>query len=76
MPTNEPLEIEVHVIERHVYKFPDAEARCSAHGQSLCIKCARNPSTCTLREDGDYSNGCGHYSTTGMHWDTCPNRIR
>ncbi len=65
-------QVEVHVIERNVYKFPDSTAKCSAHGQKLCIDCARNPSTCA-RDD---NSGCGMYSSTGMHWDTCPNRIR
>ena len=63
---SDKLEVEVHVLERHVYKFPNPEARCSAHGQSLCIKCARN-GPC---------GQCDTYEATGMHWDTCANRIR
>ena len=64
--------VEVHVVERNVYTFPKPEARCSAHGQTLCIQCARNPSTCANETGSD----CQVYAENGMHWDTCPNRIR
>jgi len=49
--------------------FPEAGARCSAHGFERCALCHRNPGSCT----GDLG-GCGTWSDTGMHWDTCPNR--
>lgn len=64
--------VEVHVVTTTVYRFPEPTDRCSAHGQSLCIMCARNPSTCATSD----SPPCGTYSATGMHWDTCPNRDR
>jgi len=64
--------IEVHVVYRVTYTFPGLDDRCSAHGQSLCVLCARNPGSC---KDGD-SGGCGMWSATGMHWDTCPNRLK
>lgn len=51
--------------------FPDPEAKCSAHGDRMCGQCAQNPSTCA-EPDGQ----CGTWLTTGMHWDTCPNRVR
>ena len=67
-------QITVTVTESRTYRFPAPDARCPAHGQELCIRCARNPSGCDDpdRDDG----GCSVYSDTGMHWDTCPNRIR
>ncbi|MEI5100334.1 hypothetical protein RB200_19625 [Streptomyces sp. PmtG] len=52
--------------------FPDPEARCPAHGDRACALCHRNPSTCA---DPDILE-CGRWITTGMHWDTCSNRIR
>ncbi|MCX5253653.1 hypothetical protein OOK27_05620 [Streptomyces canus] len=51
--------------------FPEAGAKCSAHGEQQCARCHRNPSDC-LTEDG----ACGRWSWSGMHWDTCPNRRR
>lgn len=64
--------IEVHVVHRVTYTFPSLESRCSAHGQSLCVLCARNPDSCA----GGESAGCGMWAETGMHWDTYPNRVR
>ncbi|MBL1107373.1 hypothetical protein JK361_22665 [Streptomyces sp. 5-8] len=51
--------------------FPEPGARCSAHGTHRCALCHRNPSTCTSE-----LGGCGTWSLEGMHWDTCPNRIK
>lgn len=51
--------------------FPDPKAKCPAHGRRFCRWCALNPASCS-EDDG----GCGYWSATGMHWDTCPNRIR
>lgn len=62
--------IEVHVVHRVTYTFPSLENRCSAHGQSLCVLCARNPGDCAT------GSSCEMWSVTGMHWDTCPNRVR
>jgi len=65
--------VQVRVTETTTYEFPNyPEAKCSAHGDPLCTRCARNPSSCV---GGEFA-GCGTYSATGMHWDTCPNRIR
>ncbi|MFB7596926.1 hypothetical protein [Streptomyces sp. NPDC056160] len=50
--------------------FPEAGARCSAHAAERCALCHRNPNSCT-----SYLGGCGTWSDTGMHWDTCPNRV-
>lgn len=65
---------------KHMYdaRFPDHDARCSAHGHRECEECHRNPANCKLPPiDVNYATiGCGQYSATGMHWDTCPNRIR
>lgn len=67
--------IEVSVVHRVTYTFPSLEARCSAHGQSLCVLCARNPGDCDPGHGGS-GQSCGMWAETGMHWDTCPNRIR
>lgn len=50
--------------------FPEAGAKCVAHGDIECLYCHRNPADC--------ANGgnCGTWSRTGMHWDTCANRVR
>lgn len=39
---------------------------CSAHGEKACELCSLNPGGCQ----------CDMYGETGMHWDTCPGRIR
>ena len=52
--------------------WPDPHAKCPAHGKTFCYACHRNPSTCA---DPDRPS-CGYWLATGMHWDTCPNRIR
>lgn len=51
--------------------FPDPEAKCSAHGDRMCGQCAQNPSTCA-----GPCGPCDAWLSTGMHWDTCPNRVR
>src|SRR5688500_15585567 len=53
-----------------MYRFSSLEEKCVAHGTPLCVHCARNPGSC-VKPDG----GCSMWSETGMHWDTCPNRI-
>lgn len=59
--------VKVTVYEKVTYKFRDATSRCSAHGQALCINCARTgPRPCQ----------CEMHDATGMHWDTCPGRAR
>lgn len=50
--------------------FPDPTAECAAHGIRYCLACHRAPSTHTKCHE------CGVYESTGMHWDTCNNRIR
>ena len=51
--------------------FPDPRAKCPAHGNRYCPWCSRNPADCI-----EASGNCGYYSATGMHWDTCANRVR
>lgn len=51
--------------------FPDPDARCPAHGDAYCRSCAANPGSC-----GGHDGECGYWFKTGMHWDTCPNRVR
>lgn len=63
--------IEVSVVHRVTYSFPSLTEKCSAHGQSLCVMCARNPGSCG---DSSDTGACSVYAETGMHWDTCPNR--
>lgn len=47
--------------------------RCVAHGNEACA-------SCSLITTADFSGGeCRHctvYGETGMHWDTCPGRIK
>lgn len=64
--------IKVVVVREETFEFPGYEAVCAAHGQRLCVLCARNPGNCAGGDGG----GCGHWQSTGMHWDTCPNRIK
>jgi hypothetical protein len=45
-------------------------ATCSGHGREACEICSLNPASCA-----DGYGECIAYSQTGMHWDTCPNRI-
>lgn len=47
--------------------------RCPAHGRAACDRCSLNPAGC---DEHGPAKGCDYYSTTGMHWDTCPNRVR
>jgi hypothetical protein len=42
--------------------------QCVAHGLLACPCCSLN--------DGPTCGGCGIYEHTGMHWDTCPHRLR
>jgi hypothetical protein len=63
--------IEVSVVHRVTYTFPSLTEKCSAHGHPLCVHCARNPGNCATD-----MGSCSVYKDTGMHWDTCPNRIR
>lgn len=47
---------------------------CSAHGEAACAECSRiTPKYLTA--DGGCTS-CGVYEVTGMHWDTCPGRIK
>lgn len=73
--TSFETDIVVTVVEKTSYRFPDASARCTAHGRNLCVSCARNPGDCAQGYNKQGS-GCSVYEDTGMHWDTCPNRLR
>lgn len=42
------------------------QPRCSAHGDAACDLCSLN-GPC---------DECVTYDEYGMHWDTCPNRVR
>jgi hypothetical protein len=50
--------------------FPQPDAKCVAHGSTECLHCHRNPADCA--NDGN----CSTWSRTGMHWDSCANRVR
>lgn len=41
---------------------------CPAHGRANCEACSQNPDPSRCQ--------CGYFEATGMHWDTCPGRIR
>jgi hypothetical protein len=47
--------------------------RCVAHGNEACADCSRIR---TIDFDGGECRHCSTYGTDGMHWDTCPGRIR
>lgn len=49
-------------------------ARCSAHGDQQCTWCAQTVPG-GLNDDGT-CQGCDVYAEAGMHWDTCPYRVR
>lgn len=49
------------------------DPNCVAHGNNSCWQCSLNPSTCA--QPGE-TPGCGEYAVTGMHWDSCPNRVQ
>jgi hypothetical protein len=53
--------------------FPDTDVTCPAHGDRKCAHCHRNPGSC---DDVEQLGECVHWPNTGMHWDTCPNRLR
>jgi hypothetical protein len=46
-------------------------SKCSAHGRIACALCHRNPSNCVTAY-----GGCAVYAEDGVHWDSCPNRVR
>jgi hypothetical protein len=76
VPNHETVEdavAQVVITQITQYFFPEPSAKCVAHGRSLCVACARNPGDCA-NEYGP--NSCSVYGSTGMHWDTCPNRVR
>jgi len=56
---------------RHLVE--DEPHRCPAHGDVACTWCAQNPASCG--PDSNNSPACDYYRETGMHWDTCPNRV-
>lgn len=53
----------------------DVVPRCVAHGTPGCPDCSRITLD-RLTPDGECRRGCSTYSTDGLHWDTCPNRLR
>lgn len=50
--------------------FPEPGATCVAHGDTECLYCHRNPADCAA------GGNCGTWARTGMHWDSCANRVR
>jgi hypothetical protein len=55
-------------------EFADPKSpRCVAHGNEACADCSRIR---TIDFDGGECRHCSTYGTDGMHWDTCPGRIR
>lgn len=67
-------ESEIEAMQAALRAFASATPpRCPAHGDPACALCSR------IAED-DLEDGscrhCGYYAGTGMHWDTCPGRIR
>lgn len=60
----------IEAIRHRAYGDP-VMAKCPAHGDTDCDLCSLNPADCASPE-----GPCSFYRDTGMHWDTCPNRIR
>jgi hypothetical protein len=48
---------------------------CVAHGRPRCSWCARTDWGRVTVVHGECS-GCSTYGDSGMHWDTCPGRVR
>lgn len=71
VPASSPLAMPQPVLSDCPAKAAGEPDRCMAHGQERCYWCSLNPSGCAT-SDGP----CGVYAEGGMHWDTCPNRVR
>lgn len=67
----EEVEHHLAIIRATSVQPAEAPAQCPAHGRSRCAVCSLNPGSCA----GGSSPGCGYWAATGMHWDTCPNRV-
>jgi hypothetical protein len=64
----------VDVVQAALREFADPKPpRCVAHGNEACADCSRIR---TIDFDGGECRHCSTYGTDGMHWDTCPGRIR
>lgn len=52
--------------------------RCPAHGKAMCQTCSRIAVYHISKDVGEppQCDSCEYWGETGMHWDTCPNRIR
>lgn len=59
-------DLPTYALQRKLYKV-----RCP---DETCTWCAPTGEGGLTPEDE--CTGCGVYGETGMHWDTCPNRIR
>lgn len=53
----------------------DPKAFCPAHGEHRCRTCAQSGGRAGRRVVGRLCEDCTQFGTTGMHWDTCPNRV-
>lgn len=63
-PNHDPLDF-----TKGEYSGPEEEPpHCPAHGKADCESCSQNPDPSRCQ--------CGYFEATGMHWDTCPGRIR
>lgn len=56
-------------------RFPErSTASCSAHGTVACEGCSRSRRASSVDEN-DNCRECASYKRTGMHYDSCPERI-
>lgn len=51
--------------------FPHPDTLCPAHAYTQCRLCHRNPASCA-----DSTGACSTWAATGMHHDSCQNRVR
>lgn len=68
--STEPPTTQRHCGEHDGPCFPQADAHCVAHGDKQCLYCHRNPADCAR------GGNCSTWRATGMHWDSCANRVR
>jgi hypothetical protein len=71
------LETAVSVESRWAIWWADRaepDAVCPAHGEARCRWCAQSAGR-GRRVFGRMCDDCGWFYATGMHWDTCQNRV-
>lgn len=57
--------------KRHLRRAVLEAEVCPAHGDAGCVLCSASADGATR-----HCSGCDFFAETGMHWDTCPNRVK